>query len=77
MKRDVTTQAEVDFGHYWTLDEIYAYVEDLAANNPRVTVLDIGTTAEGRTIKALTISSTGQVSKSRPVVFMDSGIHAR
>lgn len=77
MKRDVTTQAELDFGHYWTLDEIYAYVEDLATNNPRVTALDIGTTPEGRTIKALTISSTGQVSKNRPVVFMDSGIHAR
>lgn len=76
-KRDSTSQVAVDFDHFWTLDEIYNYVEDLAKNNPMVTTFDIGTTPEGRPIKALTISSSGQVTKTRPIVFMDSGIHAR
>lgn len=71
------TKAVVDFDHYWTLDEIYTYVDDLAASNPSVKSFEIGRTPEGRPIKALTISKTGEVTKTRPVVFMDAGIHAR
>ncbi|XP_001654128.2 carboxypeptidase B [Aedes aegypti] len=71
------TKAVVDFDHYWTLDEIYTFVDDLATSNPSVKSFEIGRTPEGRPIKALTISKTGEVTKTRPVVFMDAGIHAR
>nr|XP_029736025.1 carboxypeptidase B-like [Aedes albopictus] len=77
-KRNAASSEEaVDFNHFWTLDEIYSYVDGLAASNPSVRSFEIGTTPEGRPIKALTISKTGEVTKTRPVVFMDAGIHAR
>lgn len=76
-KRDAGAKVTVDFDHYWTLDEIYAYIEELAATSEMVTAFDIGTTHEGRPIKAMTISRNGEVAMDRPVVFMDAGIHAR
>ncbi|XP_062550730.1 carboxypeptidase B-like [Armigeres subalbatus] len=77
-KRNVdATQATVDFDHYWTLDEIYAYIDGLAESNANVKTFEIGKTPEGRPIKALTISTLGEVTKTRPIVFMDAGIHAR
>ncbi|XP_058832772.1 carboxypeptidase B-like [Topomyia yanbarensis] len=76
-KRDSNSRSTIDFDHYWTLDEIYDYIEEMASASPMVTVFDIGTTREGRPIKAVTVSSNGEVSLERPVLFMDSGIHAR
>ncbi|XP_058835789.1 carboxypeptidase B-like [Topomyia yanbarensis] len=69
----------ISFDHFWTLDEIYAYLDELAVDYPSlVTVEIVGQTHEGRDIKAITIStSNGQVSGTKPVIFIDGGIHAR
>ncbi|XP_053687539.1 carboxypeptidase B-like [Sabethes cyaneus] len=76
-KRDSNSRSTIEFDRYWTLDEIYDYIEELAAAYPTVKVFEIGTTQENRPIKALSISSNGDISMERPVVFMDAGIHAR
>ncbi|XP_055604386.1 uncharacterized protein LOC129752636 [Uranotaenia lowii] len=77
VKRNFNSKAAPDLEHYWTLDEIYTYIDQLAATNEMVTSFEIGRTAENRPIKALGISKTGEISMERPIVFMDSGIHAR
>ncbi|XP_058460491.1 carboxypeptidase B-like [Malaya genurostris] len=72
-------RSTTSFDNFWTLDEIYAYLDELAADYPNlVTVETICETYEKRSIKAITIStSDGQVSGTKPVVFIDGGIHAR
>ncbi|XP_058460658.1 carboxypeptidase B-like [Malaya genurostris] len=76
-KRDSNSRSTIDFNHYWELDEIYDYLDEMAAASPMVDVFEIGKTRQGRPIKAVTISPTGKVTLDRPVVFMDAGIHAR
>uniref|UniRef100_A0A182QII8 Peptidase M14 domain-containing protein n=1 Tax=Anopheles farauti TaxID=69004 RepID=A0A182QII8_9DIPT len=68
----------VDFRHFWTLDEIYHYINRLEKNFPNlVRVMTIGQTFENRSILAVTISKDGRVNQTRPVVLVDAGIHAR
>ncbi|XP_075982738.1 zinc carboxypeptidase-like [Anticarsia gemmatalis] len=59
---------------YYTLEEIYAWLDDLVAANPGVASIIIGGKShEGRDIKGIKIShGTG-----KRVVFIESGIHAR
>uniref|UniRef100_A0A182QI89 Peptidase M14 domain-containing protein n=1 Tax=Anopheles farauti TaxID=69004 RepID=A0A182QI89_9DIPT len=78
IKRDSNSRATVNFEHFWTLDEIYDYLDELAlAYTGLVRVSEIGRTHENRPIKAITISTRGTVDQTRPIVFMDGGIHAR
>ncbi|XP_052871279.1 carboxypeptidase B-like, partial [Anopheles cruzii] len=78
IRRDSNSQATIDFEHFWTLQEIYDYLAELElAYSDLVRVSDVGTTHEGNPIKAITISKNGDVDQSRPIVFMDGGIHAR
>ncbi|XP_055623252.1 carboxypeptidase B-like [Toxorhynchites rutilus septentrionalis] len=64
--------------HIWTLDEIYDYMDYLARAYPGIVrVKNYGTTYEGRPIKVITISATGEVRLFRPVVLVDGGVHAR
>ncbi|XP_053677487.1 uncharacterized protein LOC128727583 [Anopheles nili] len=78
IKRDSNSRATVNFEHFWTLDEIYDYLDELAvAYNGLVRVSEIGRTHENRPIKAITISVRGDIDQTRPIVFMDGGIHAR
>ncbi|EAT32418.1 AAEL015417-PA [Aedes aegypti] len=66
------------FDHFWTLDEIYQYLDDLKQKYPHlVRVKDYGVTHEGRPIKVITISTTGVVDEFHPAVLIDGGIHAR
>ncbi|EAT46983.1 AAEL001844-PA [Aedes aegypti] len=66
------------FDHFWTLDEIYQYLDDLKQKYPHlVRVKDYGVTHEGRPIKVFTISATGVVDEFHPAVLIDGGIHAR
>lgn len=66
------------FDHFWTLDEIYQYLDDLKQKYPHlVRVKDYGVTHEGRPIKVITISATGVVDEFHPAVLIDGGIHAR
>lgn len=67
----------LDFGHFWTYDEINAYVETLAAQNPTLMTVETGGySSEGREIKVVKISTTG-VQGDKPTIFIDVGIHAR
>uniref|UniRef100_A0A182YKX0 Peptidase M14 domain-containing protein n=3 Tax=Anopheles stephensi TaxID=30069 RepID=A0A182YKX0_ANOST len=78
VKRDSNSRATVNFEHFWTLAEIYDYLDELAAAyNGLVRVSEIGRTHEDRPIKAITISTRGTIDQTRPIVFMDGGIHAR
>ncbi|XP_055536535.1 carboxypeptidase B-like [Wyeomyia smithii] len=72
-------RSTISFDNFWTLDEIHDYLDELAAEYPSLaTVENIGTTEEGRVMKAITISTTnGVVSGTKPVIFIDAGIHAR
>ncbi|XP_055602203.1 carboxypeptidase B-like [Uranotaenia lowii] len=77
--KKLSGRSTVDFEHFWRLDEIYNYLDELEAEYPQlVNVETVGTTHEGRPIKAITISKNGgQIDGSRPVIFMDAGVHAR
>ncbi|XP_052895872.1 uncharacterized protein LOC128303059 [Anopheles moucheti] len=78
LKRDSNSRATINFEHFWTLDEIYDYLDELAAAyDGLVRVSEIGRTYEDRPIKAITISTRGTIDQTRPIVFMDGGIHAR
>lgn len=78
VRRDSNSRATVTFDHFWTLDEIYDYLDELAvAYNGLVRVSQVGETHEGRPIKAITISTRGEIDQTRPIVFIDGGIHAR
>nr|AAT36733.1 carboxypeptidase B [Aedes aegypti] len=72
-------RSTVDFEHFWRTQEIYDYMDGLAASYPNlVSVEVIGYSRENREIKSITItSSNGQVSGSKPVIFIDGGVHAR
>ncbi|XP_023344616.1 carboxypeptidase B [Eurytemora carolleeae] len=67
---------EMNWNQYHRLKTIYNWMEDLAHEySDLVTILVLGTTAEGRNIVALKI---GQNSKhSKPGIFIEGGIHAR
>jgi len=68
---------EPNFNVYWTSDEIEAYSIQLAQDYPNIVTRDvIGRSIEGRDIFALRIS-TDTVFGRRPIIFIDSGIHAR
>ncbi|XP_062550731.1 carboxypeptidase B-like [Armigeres subalbatus] len=69
---------ETMFDHFWTLEEIYQYLDDLKKQYPKlVRVADFGVTHEGRPIKVITISAKGILDQRTPVVLIDGGIHAR
>ncbi|XP_062541396.1 carboxypeptidase B-like [Armigeres subalbatus] len=72
-------RSTVDFDHFWNTQEIYDYIDELAVEYPNlVSVEVIGHTEENREIKSITITSTsGQVNGTKPVIFIDGGIHAR
>ncbi|XP_062435025.1 carboxypeptidase A1-like [Rhea pennata] len=64
-----------DYAAYHDLDEIYAFMDLLVAENPAlVTKLEIGRTTEGRPIYVLKFSKGGA---GRPAVWIDTGIHSR
>jgi len=69
---------EFDFGTFWTYDEQNAYSVRLAETYPNLVAREvIGTTFEGREIVAVKISTDLDNFGSKPVIFIDSGVHAR
>ncbi|KAL7728213.1 hypothetical protein ACLKA6_005630 [Drosophila palustris] len=70
-----TPADEFDWKRYFQLDNIYAWLEKLAREEPeRVTLLDMGTSTQGLPIKGVRIAFGGENLTS---VFVESGIHAR
>ncbi|KFB50554.1 AGAP006210-PA-like protein [Anopheles sinensis] len=68
--------ATLDFDHYWTAQEINAYLDELVADFPTLaSVVNVGTSTEGRPIRALRVSK-GNVA-NRPLVIVEAGLRAR
>lgn len=62
---------------YRTIDELYADLDQIAADHPGLTLLQtIGTSYEGRPIKVLRITNEAIV-KTKPVFFLMANIHGR
>ncbi|KAJ8714201.1 hypothetical protein PYW08_007821 [Mythimna loreyi] len=58
---------------YYDLEDIYAWLDDLAAKFSQVSIIEGGTSYEGRVIKGIKISH----GPDRRAVFIESGIHSR
>jgi murein tripeptide amidase MpaA len=64
------------FEDYHTWEEVHAYIEGLAAKYPNLaTVWQVGTTYEGRPMKAITLST--KPNSGKPSLWFDGGLHAR
>ncbi|XP_047918524.1 carboxypeptidase A1-like [Anser cygnoides] len=64
-----------DYSSYHNLDEIYAFMDLLVAENPNlVSKLEIGRTTENRPLYVLKFSKGGT---NRPAIWIDTGIHSR
>ncbi|XP_049878430.1 carboxypeptidase B-like [Pectinophora gossypiella] len=73
-----TRSSGLDLDRIYTYEEVDAYLEELAAAYPDVvTLVQGGRSFEGRPIKYLKISTTNFEDRTKPVVFMESLIHAR
>lgn len=68
----------LDISYFWRTDEVYEYLDELAATYPDIIEIEvIGQTYEGRDIKAAKVSLAGKVDGSRPHIIVDGTIHAR
>lgn len=68
----------LDFETIHRFDVVDQYLVDLAAAHPNVvTVMSAGRSIEGRDIKYVQISTTNFQNHSKPVVFVESLLHAR
>lgn len=64
-----------DFQSYLDVDEVYAWLDEQAALHPDIaTVVSIGKSFEGRDLKVLKISKSGE---TKPAIWLDANIHAR
>lgn len=71
---------ENDFNHFWTMAEINAYETYLAYNHGDIVSTEVvGYSGQGQLLRAVKISQHGhgQIDGTRPVVFIDAGVHAR
>uniref|UniRef100_A0A2A4J4T7 Peptidase M14 domain-containing protein n=1 Tax=Heliothis virescens TaxID=7102 RepID=A0A2A4J4T7_HELVI len=66
------------YNDYQRLDVIYAYMQDIANRFPNTAKLVTAENSfDGRPIKYLKISTTNFEDHSKPVIFIDGGIHSR
>lgn len=71
---DYKNTREMTWTSYYSLDDIYSWLDDLAAANPeKVTVINGGSTFEGRQIKGVKIA----LNPGKRAIFIEGGIHAR
>ncbi|XP_059612595.1 carboxypeptidase B1-like [Phlebotomus argentipes] len=77
VKKRISPRHTDDFQHFWSYDEINAYVRQMAQSNPTyVTLLTLGQSFENREILGLRITAPGDDSQ-RPIIYVDATIHAR
>ncbi|KAJ7329330.1 hypothetical protein JRQ81_015504 [Phrynocephalus forsythii] len=77
MARNVRPRSIASFNYatYHNLDEIYDFMDLLAAENSKlVSKIQIGKSYEGRPINVLKFSTGGS---NRPAIWIDTGIHSR
>ncbi|XP_013133677.1 PREDICTED: carboxypeptidase B-like [Papilio polytes] len=65
------------FDRYLELEEIDAYLADIAKKNPDLVTLQNGTSFEGRPINLLKISKPSDDETEKPIIIIDAGIHSR
>ncbi|CAG9572011.1 unnamed protein product [Danaus chrysippus] len=71
-------RGKIGFDRIYKLSEVDAYLETLAESYPNtVTLVNAGKSFEGRDIKYLKISSTNFQDVQKPIVFVESLLHAR
>jgi Zinc carboxypeptidase len=69
-------KSELDWTRYWTLDEIYNWLQHLVAIHPNdVTLINVGTSYEGREMLGVRVNF-GNVTTKKQVIF-EGTIHAR
>lgn len=68
-----------DFDRYWSLEEIYAYMDEMEAEFPGITEVEqMGRTEEGREIRGLRITSEEHLGRETlPIIFVTAGTSAR
>lgn len=74
------TRFVADFNHFWSTLEFNNYLNHLLANHNDICSTEVvGFSFQGQLIRALSVSlrGRGQIDGSRPIVFVDAGIHAR
>ncbi|XP_063831832.1 carboxypeptidase B-like [Ostrinia nubilalis] len=70
--------ARIPYDNYQPLSVYDAYLDDIARRYPNVvTLVSPANSFEGRPIKYLKISTTNFQDTSKPVIFIDGGIHSR
>ncbi|XP_076350463.1 carboxypeptidase A2-like isoform X3 [Tachypleus tridentatus] len=73
---DLSREPKDFFAKYQRLKEIYDYMESLVSEHPNIASnISIGKSYEGRDLMVIKIS--GGTLKDKPIVWIDSGIHAR
>ncbi|KFP99805.1 Carboxypeptidase A1, partial [Leptosomus discolor] len=74
-RRQPLSTSTFEYSAYHTLDEIYAFMDLLVAENPNlVSKLEIGRSTENRPLYVLKFSKGGT---NRPAIWIDTGIHSR
>lgn len=68
-----TPGADAWFQDFRTYEEVDAYLDDLAARDPDTSILDVGTSIEGRAIRGVRISHA----QTRPAILVLGTQHAR
>lgn len=65
------------FTQYQSVDSIYNFISKIEKSNPRIaSVVTIGKSFENRSIKMIRLGFNHK-SKTKPVIWIDAGIHAR
>lgn len=69
----------ITFDRYWSLEEIYDYMDELEAEFPEITEVEqMGRTQEGREIRGLRITSEEHLGRETlPIIFVTAGASAR
>lgn len=76
-KRSVFADDEPNFELFWSFEEMETFTIQLAQRYPNLVKRDvIGKSIEGRDIFGMRVSSAAEFGK-KPIIFIDSGIHAR
>lgn len=68
-----TTADAFDWKHYFHLSTINAWLEKIAAENSFISLVELGKSYEGNTVKGIKFAKK----EGNPCIFIESGIHAR
>lgn len=72
-ERPLVTPRSMEWSNYHPLEEIYSFLDDMIAQHPAASNVQIGTSTEGRPIRGVLISyNTGN-----PGVVIEANTHAR